>query len=83
MKNPSAQHFDAVKIKLNGLNKLFIIEALVMPAICCRITNHKATLVAQKYPYLRNLKLTDSFDDELMNINILIGTYFYQTSFTD
>ena len=52
-------HFNIVNIKLNGLKKHFIIEALLEIAICSPIVNQNITLVAQKYPYLRNLKLAD------------------------
>ena len=79
----SAKLFDVVKIKLNGMEKDFVIEALVVPQICSPITNQMVTRVSQNYPHLKNLKLADSFDEQLMNIDILIGTDFYHTFFTD
>ena len=65
------------------MKKDFVIEALVVPQICSPITNQMVTRVSQNYPHLKNLKLTDSFDEQLMNIDILIGTGFYHTFFTD
>ena len=76
---PSAKLFVAAKIKLNGMEKDFVIEALVVPQICSPITNQMVTRVSQNYPHLKNLKLADSFDEQLMNIDILIGTDFYHT----
>ena len=41
------------------------------------------TQVSQNYPHLKNLKLAGSFDEQFMNKDILIGTDFYHTFFTD
>ena len=70
-------------LKLNGVEKDFVIEALVVPQICSPITNQMVTRVSQNYPHLKNLKLADSFDEQLMNIDILIGTDFYHTFFNN
>ena len=80
---PSEKLFDVVKIKLNGMKKDFVNEVLVIPQICSPITNQMGTWVSQNYPHLKNLRLADSFDEQLMNIDILIGTDFYHTFFTD
>ena len=124
---PSEKLFDVINIKLNGMKKDFVIEALVVPQICSPITNQMVTRVSQTYPHLQNLRLADSFDKQLMNrssrpepatllkkrlwhrcfpvnfakflrtpflqntsggcfcmnIDILIGTDFYHTFFTD
>ena len=80
---PSMKLFDVVKIKLNGTEKDFVLEALVVPQICAPITNQMVTQVSQNYPHLKNLKLADSFDEQLMDTDILIGTDFYHTFFTD
>ena len=80
---PSAKLFNVVKIKLNGMKKSFVIEAVVVSQICSPITNQMVTRVSQNYPYLKNLRLADSFNEQLINIHILIGTYFYHTFFTD
>ena len=74
---PSMKLFDVVKIKLNGTEKDFVLEALVAPQICAPITNQMVTQVSQNYPHLKNLKLADSFDEQLMDTDILIGTDFY------
>ena len=60
---PSEKLFDVVKIKLNGVKKDFVIEALVVPQICSPITNQMVTRVSQNYSHLKNLRLTDSFDE--------------------
>ena len=80
---PSAKLFDVVKIKLNGMEKDLVIEVIVVPQICSPITNQMVTQVSQNYPHLKNLKLADSFDEQLMNIDILIGTDFYHTFFNN
>ena len=80
---PSEKLFDVVNVKLNRVKKDFVIEALVVPQICSPITNQMVTRVSQNYPHLKNLRLADSFDEQLMNIGILIGTDFYHTFFTD
>ena len=80
---PSEKLFDVVKIKLNGVKKDFVTEALVVPQICSPITNQMVTRVSQNYPHLKNLRLADSFDEQLVNIDILIGKYVYHTFFTD
>ena len=80
---PSAKLFNVVKIKLNGMKKSFVIEAVVVSQICSPITNQMVTRVSQNYPYLKNLRLADSFDEQLINRHILIGTYFYHTFFAD
>ena len=80
---PSAKLFNVVKIKLNGMKKSFVIEAVVVWQICSPITNQMVTRVSQNYPYLKNLRLADSFDEQLINIHILIGAYFYHTFFAD
>ena len=80
---PSAKLFNVVKIKLNGMKKSFVIEAVVVSQICSPITNQMVTRVSQNYPYLKNLRLADSFDEQLINIHILIGTNFYHTFFAD
>ena len=77
------KHFDVVNIKLNSTKKDFVIEALNVPQICTPITNQMVTWVSQNYPYLKNLRLPDSFDEQLMKTDILIGTDFYHTFFTD
>ena len=41
------------------------------------------TRVSQNYPHWKNLKLADSFDEQLMNIDILTRTDFYDTFLTD
>ena len=79
----SPKLFDIVKIKLNGMEKDFVIQALVVPQICSRVTNQIVTQVSQNYRHLKNLKLADSFDEQLMNIDILIGTDFYHTFFNN
>ena len=61
----SAKLFDVVKIKLNGMKKDFVIEVLVAPQICSHITNQMVTRVSQNYPHLRNLRLANSFDEQL------------------
>ena len=81
--NPVARIFDVVKLKLHGIKKNFVIEALVVPTICSPLTNQKIASVSQSYPHLKNLKLADPFTDETMNIDILVGTDFYHTFFTD
>ena len=58
---PSAKLFNVVKIKLNGMKKSFVIEAVVVSQICSPITNQMVTRVSQNYPYLKNLRLADSF----------------------
>ena len=80
---PSAKLFNVVKIKLNGMEKDLVIEVIVVPQICSPITNQMVTQVSQNYPHLKNLKLADSFDEQLMNIDILIGTDFYHTFFNN
>ena len=62
---PSEKLFDVVKIKLNGVKKDFVTEALVVPQICSPITNQMVTRVSQNYPHLKNLRLADSFDEQL------------------
>ena len=52
-----------MKIKLNGMERNFVIEALVVPQICSPITNEMVTQVFQNYFNLKNLKLADSFDE--------------------
>ena len=64
---PSEKLFDVVKIKLNGVKKDFVTEALVVPQICSPITNQMVTRVSQNYPHLKNLRLADSFDEQLLN----------------
>ena len=80
---PSAKLFDVMKIKLNCMKKDFVIEALVVLQICYPVTNQMFTQVSQNYPYLKNLKLADSFNEQPVNIDTLIGTYFYHTFLTD
>ena len=41
------------------------------------------TRVSQNYPHWKNLKLADSFDEQLMNIDILTRTDLYHTFLTD
>ena len=65
------------------MEKDFVIEPLVVPQICSPITNQMVTQVSQNYPHLKNLKLADSFDEQFINIDILIGTDFYHTFCTD
>ena len=69
-----------MKIKLNGVKKDFVIVlVLVVPQICSLFTNQMVTRVSQNYSHLKNLRLADSFDEQLMNsmnIDILIGTDF-------
>ena len=72
----SAKLFDVVKIKLNGMEKDFVIEALVVPHIRSPITNQMVTRVSQNCLHLKNLKLANSFDQQLMNIDILIEADF-------
>ena len=36
----------------------------------------------QNYPHLKNVRIADSFDEQLMNIYVLIGIDFYSTFFT-
>ena len=79
----SAKLFDVVNIKLNGMKKDFVIEVLVVPQICSPITNQMVTRVSQNYPHLKNLRLADSFDEQLMNIDILIKIDFYHTFLSD
>ena len=65
------------------MKKDFVIEALVVPQICSPITNQIVIRVSRNYPHLKNLRLADSFDEQLMNIDILRGRDFYHTFFTD
>ena len=64
----SANLFNVVEIKLNGMKKDFVIEALVVPQICSPITNQIVIQVSQNYPQLKNLRLADSFDEQLNQI---------------
>ena len=72
-----------MKIKLNGIKKDFVIDALVLPQIFSPVTNQMVTWVPQNYPHLKNLRLADSFDKQPMHIDFLIGTDFHSTFFTD
>ena len=72
-----------MKIKLNGIKKDFVIDALVPPQIFSPVTNQMVTWVPQNYPHLKNLRLADSFDKQPMHIDFLIGTDFHSTFFTD
>ena len=65
------------------MEKALVIEVIVVPEICSPITNQMVTQVSQNYPHLKNLKLADIFDEQFMNIHILIGTDFYHKFFTD
>ena len=80
---PSEKLFDVVKIKLNGVKKDFVIEVLVVSQICSPITNEMVTRVSQNYSHLKNLRLADLIDEQLMNTYILNGTDFYHTFFTN
>ena len=80
---PSEKLFYVVKIKLSGVKKDFVIEALVVLPICSPNTNQMVTRVSQNYPHLKNLGLADWLDEQLVQIDILIGTDFYHTLFTD
>ena len=61
----------------------FVSEALVVPQIYSPITNQIFTRVSQNYLHLKNLKLADSFHEQLMNIDILTRTDFYHTFLPD
>ena len=57
-----------MKIKLNGVKKDFVIVLVLgVPQICSLLTNQMVTRVSQNYPHLKNLRLADSFDEQLMN----------------
>ena len=77
----SAKLFDVVKIKLNVIKKEFVIEMLVVPQICSPITNQMVARVSQNDPDFKNLRLVDSFHEQIVNIDIFIGTDFYDTIF--
>ena len=49
---PSAKLFDVVKIKLNGMKKDFVIEAIIVTQTCSPITNQMVIRVSQNYPPL-------------------------------
>ena len=56
---PSEKLFNVVKIKLSGVKKDFVIEALVVLPICSPNTNQMVIRVPQNYPHLTNLRLAD------------------------
>ena len=74
-----AKFFDDVKIKVNGMKKDFVIEELVVLQICSPSTNQMVTWVSQIYPHLKSLRLANSFDEQLLNFDILIWADFYHT----
>ena len=57
------------------MKKDFVIDALVVPQICSPITNQIFSRVFQNYPHLKNLRLTDSLDEQLIQLQIFT-TYF-------
>ena len=54
MKKTSVKLFDVLKIQLNGMKKIFVIEALVVPQISSPITNQTFAYVSQNYSHLRS-----------------------------
>ena len=55
------------------MKKSLVIAALVVPQIYYTITNQIVTRVPQNYPHLKNSRLADSFAEQLMSIDLLIG----------
>ena len=71
------QEIEIVKFKVKGINKNIFLEALVIPTISSTLTNQGSnSVLLSKYSHLRNLRnlsLTQSSMESLLNIDVLIG----------
>ena len=64
---------DVVPLKFIVDGKIYVIEALCAPYICCDIFDQNVRRASRNYAHLKNIKLADLFDAGCKKIDILIG----------
>ena len=75
---------DIVRLKAAGLDgNSVVFEAIVMPMICCPLTNQNIDVVTQKYREFEGIRLADYHNGNApMEVGVLIGADFYASFFT-
>ena len=76
-KNFKCQNVDIVPLNIVTSNKVITIEAICTLVICESLSNQNVRKVSNEYNHLKNLKLADSSDKEIKDIEILIGLDYY------
>ena len=77
--NFKCQNADIVLLNIVTSNKVITIEAMCTPLISESLSNQNVRKVCSNYNHLKDLKLADSSDKEIKNIEILIRLdYYYQ-----